>query len=194
MAAGTTSCWTLGRTTDTERAEGSVRAIGPERAGVAGGKRRKTKKQIGEDTDTKDDNDSDEQVEDDDKFSRVDSTKALVQLIQDNKELVSWTFEKFRTSHFSFEVWEAIVKAAHDRLESKRLLYGGRRMSATTAARTGLELLEVKQMTIDKESGPWFVKACRLAKVLKLVVVNLTHANLLHTSNPRTGSPNGTGD
>lgn len=152
--------------------------------GAAGGKRRKTKQPIGEGTDTKDDSDSDEQFEDDDKFSRVDSTKALLQLIQDNKELVSWTFEKFRTSRFSSKVWEAIVKAAQDRLESKRLLYGARRMSVTTTTTTGLELLEVKQMTVDKESGPWFVKACRLAKVLKLVVVDLTHANLLYRLNP----------
>ncbi|KAK3818247.1 MAG: hypothetical protein JOS17DRAFT_794345 [Linnemannia elongata] len=150
-------------------------------AGVAGGKRRKTKWPTGEGPDTKDNNEAKESDEDE-KDTTVDNTKALVKLIQDNKELVSWTFEKFRTSHFSAEVWKAIVEAAQDRLESKRMLYGGRRMSAT--ARTGLELLEVKQMTIDKESGPWFVKACRLAKVLKLVVVDLTHANLLYTQDP----------
>ncbi|KAG9062340.1 hypothetical protein KI688_005255 [Linnemannia hyalina] len=151
-------------------------------AGVAGGKRRRTKWPPGEGSDIKDNNEVQESDQDE-KDTTVDNTKALVQLVQDNKDLVSWTFEKFRTSHFSAEVWKAIVEAAQDRLESKRMPYGDRIMSAT-AARTGLELLEVKQMTVDKESGPWFVKACRLAKVLKLVVVDLTHANLLYTQDP----------
>ncbi|KAF9543735.1 hypothetical protein EC957_000514 [Mortierella hygrophila] len=151
-------------------------------AGVAGGKRRRTKWPTGEGSDIKDNNEVQESDQDE-KDTTVDNTKALVQLVQDNKDLVSWTFEKFRTSHFSAEVWKAIVEAAQDRLESKRMPYGNRTMSVT-AARTGLELLEVKQMTVDKESGPWFVKACRLAKVLKLVVVDLTHANLLYTQDP----------
>ncbi|KAF9139380.1 hypothetical protein BG015_002053, partial [Linnemannia schmuckeri] len=151
-------------------------------AGLAGGKRKKTKRPNGGNPATKDDNKPDEPDEDDSNTT-VDNTKALVQLVQNNKELVSWTFEKFRTSHFSAEVWKAIVEAAQDRLESKRILYGGRRMSATVAM-AGLELLEVKQMTINKESGFWFVKACWLAKILKLVVVDLTHANLLYTQDP----------
>lgn len=151
-------------------------------AGVAGGKRRKTKGPTGEGSDTKGNNEA-EEFDKDEKDTTVDNTKALVKLVEDNIELVSWTFEKFRTSQLSAEVWKAIVEAAQDRLESKRMVYGGRRMSAT-AARTGLELLEVKQMTVDKESGPWFVKACRLAKVLKLVVVDLTHANLLYSQDP----------
>ncbi|KAG0375826.1 hypothetical protein BGX24_008600 [Mortierella sp. AD032] len=151
-----------------------------------GCKRKKMRKPSGECTDTKEDvNSNDEEFEQNGKSSFVDNTKALVRLAQDNKELVSWTIEKFRTSPFSAEVWKAIVEAAQERLEAKNIMYGGRRMSATTAtARTGLELLEVKQMTVDKESAPWFVKACRLAKVLKLVVVDLTHASLLHHHDP----------
>ncbi|KAF9125779.1 hypothetical protein BGW39_007144 [Mortierella sp. 14UC] len=152
-----------------------------------GGQRKKMKKPCGEDTDIKHDFTHDnEQLEQAGKSSFKDSTKALVRLVQDNKELVSWTFEKFRTSPFSAEVWKAIVEAAQDRLESTDTLYGGRRISSVTTAtaRTGLELLEVKQMTVDRESAPWFVKACRLAKVLKLVVVDLTHANLLQYHDP----------
>ncbi|KAG0277778.1 hypothetical protein BGZ95_005362 [Linnemannia exigua] len=150
-----------------------------------GCKRKKMKTPSGEGTDTKEDDANDNEVEQNGKGSFVDNTKALVRLVQDNKELVSWTFEKFRTSPLSAEVWKAIVEAAQERLEAKNIMRGGRRMSPTTVtASTGLELLEVKQMTVDKESAPWFVKACRLAKVLKLVVVDLTHASLLHHHDP----------
>ncbi|KAF9905974.1 hypothetical protein EC991_001133 [Linnemannia zychae] len=154
-----------------------------------GSKRKKMTKSCGESTDTKKDSKNDKENHEQTGMSSFkDNANALVRLVQDNKELVSWTFEKFRESPFPAEVWKAIVEAAQERLESTSVVNKGQKMwSSTTVAgtpRAGLELLEVKQMTVDRESAPWFVRACRLAKVLKLVVVDLTHANLLQKHDP----------
>ncbi|KAF9929093.1 hypothetical protein FBU30_001879 [Linnemannia zychae] len=109
----------------------------------------------------------------------ADGSEALVRLVRTNKNLVSWTFEKFRTHSLPADVWKAIVESAHERICSSSMLES--ECKASTISKTGLELLEVKQMKIDHDSAPWFARACRLAKILKLVVVDLSHANLLYS-------------